>query len=100
MPQDIRLALRSLLRAPTFSVAVILTLALGIGANTAIFSVVDQVLFRPLPYPNGDQLLIPYEMFQATALRPAASDPGMNVSPANWLDWQRDSRTVQSLAAW
>ncbi len=86
---------RGLRRSPGFAIAVILTLALGIGGNTAIFSVVDQVLLRPLPYPAGDQLVRIYE----TGLAGVASGH-MSVSPANWLDWQRDSRTLQGLAAW
>ena len=56
--RDVRHAARGLWRSPGFSLAVILTLALGIGGNTAVFSVVDQLLPRPLPYPNGDQLTI------------------------------------------
>src|SRR6266498_1986028 len=56
--RDVRHAARGLWRSPGFSLTVILTLALGIGGNTAVFSVVDQLLLRPLPYPNGDQLVI------------------------------------------
>jgi putative ABC transport system permease protein len=95
---EIRYAVRGLLRAPGFTTAAVLTLALGIGANTAIFSVVDQLLLRPLPYPNGDQLLTIYEAFR---LASAGADQERNVvSPANWLDWQRQSRTLRSVAAW
>ena len=91
--QEIRHAVRGLRRAPGFTLTVVLTLALGIGANTAIFSVVDQLLLRPLPYPDGQQLLRIYE-----------SEPGASqrddVSPANWFDWQRQSQMLESLAAW
>ena len=55
--RDLRLALRGMRRRPGFTLAVVLTLALGIGANTAIFGVVDGVLIKPLPYPNADELV-------------------------------------------
>ena len=91
--RDVRHAARGLWRSPGFSLAVILTLALGIGGNTAVFSVVDQLLLRPLPYPDGDKLVMVEE-----------STGGLNsrddVSPANWLDWQRESRTFRRFAAW
>jgi putative ABC transport system permease protein len=90
--RDIRYALRSLIRTPVFTATVVLTLAIGIGANTAIFSIVDRLLLRPLPYPNGEQLVVMHETGRAT--RP------MDVSPANWLDWQRESQTLEKLAAW
>ena len=91
--RDIRHVSRGLRRTPGFAIAVVLTLALGIGGNTAIFSVVDQVLLRPLPYQNGDELVTVYEA--------GLAEPGhFSVSPANWLDWQRQSRTVAAFAAW
>jgi predicted permease len=90
--RDIRHAARGLWRSPGFSLAVILTLALGIGSNTAVFSVVDQLLLRPLPYPDGDQLVMVEESVGA--------NPHADVSPANWLDWQRESRTFRRFAAW
>jgi putative ABC transport system permease protein len=106
--RDIRHALRGIRRSPGFALAVVLTLALGIGGNTAIFSVVDQVLLRPLPYPNGDQLLTIYEVARNTGpsssygnSRAMSDGPTrMSVSPANWLDWQRESRTLASIATW
>jgi putative ABC transport system permease protein len=91
--RDVRHMGRGLRRSPGFAITVMLTLALGIGGNTAIFSIVDQLLLRPLPYPNGEQLLTIYESFGPAASRNV-------VSPANWLDWQRQSRTLQGLAAW
>jgi len=91
--RDVKHAARGLWRSPGFSVAVILTLALGIGGNTAIFSVVDQLLLRPLPYPDGDELVMVEE---STGARSTRAD----VSPANWLDWQRESRTFRRFAAW
>jgi putative ABC transport system permease protein len=93
--RDVRHMGRALFKSAGFSAAVVLTLAVGIGANTAIFSVVDQLLLRPLPYPAGERLVMVQETFQDFGA------VGTNtVSPANWLDWQRESRTLQTLAAW
>jgi putative ABC transport system permease protein len=91
--RDVRHAARGLWHTSGFSLAVILTLALGIGGNTAVFSIVDQLLLRPLPYPHGDQLVMIDESTRTGSSR-------ADVSPANWLDWQRESRTVRRFAAW
>jgi putative ABC transport system permease protein len=93
LARDVRHGARGLWRSPGFSLAVILTLALGIGGNTAVFSVVDQLLLRPLPYPDGDQLVIVEESV-------GGGSSHADVSPANWLDWQRESRTFRGFAAW
>ena len=93
--RDLRHTARGLMKAPGFALGVVLTLAIGIGANTAIFSVVDQLLLRPLPYPDGDRLLTIHETFQDLEAIDFNS-----VSPANWLDWQRESRTLGALAIW
>jgi putative ABC transport system permease protein len=90
--RDVRYALRAMVRTPVFAITVVVTLGLGIGANTAIFSIVDRLLLRPLPYPNGEQLMVLHES-SARAAR-------MDVNPANWLDWQRESQTFESFAAW
>jgi putative ABC transport system permease protein len=90
--RDLRHAVRALWRSPGFSLVVILTLALGIGGNTAVFSIVDQLLLRPLPYPDGEQLVMVEESVGGNA--------HADVSPANWLDWQRESRMFRGFAAW
>jgi putative ABC transport system permease protein len=102
LARDVRHMARGLLRSPGFAVAVILTLGVGIGGNTAIFSVVDQVLLRPLPYPDGDRLVVMFERFDTTGLSLGVdrTAPCNCVSPANWLDWQRDNRTLTGIAVW
>ena len=92
LARDVRHAARGLWRSPGFAATVILTLALGIGGNTAIFSVVDQLLLRPLPYPHWEQLVTIYEKLPDSDRDQA--------SPANWFDWQRSSRMLQTSAAW
>src|SRR5688500_16323020 len=90
--QDLRHALRSMARHPGFALVTALTLALGIGANTAIFSVVDAVLLAPLPYADPTQLVYVWETMPGDDQRGAA--------PANFLDWRRESRSFAGLAGW
>ena len=89
--QDAAYALRSLRRTPGFTAAAVVTLALGIGVNTAIFSVVNGVLLNPLPYPEPDRLVA---LYSRTADEPRASS-----SYPNFLDWARDNRSFSDLAA-
>jgi putative ABC transport system permease protein len=91
-PQDLRYGFRVLAKSPGFSIIAILTLALGIGANTAIFSVVNGVLLNPLPYPYPDQLV---SMFQEIPNFQNAS-----ISYPNFLDWQKMNRSFQAMAAY
>lgn len=92
--RDTRYGVRNLCRTPGFTVTVVLTLAIGIGANTALFSVIDRLLLRPLPYPQSEQIMMVYESLPLLKLDRAVA------SPANWLDWQRESRSFEVLAAW
>jgi putative ABC transport system permease protein len=78
--RDAKYGLRGLIRTPVFTATVVLTLAVGIGANTAVFSIVRGFLIRPLPFPDAEQLVAIYEIHSAY--------PCVRVA-ANWLDWQR-----------
>ena len=92
LAQDLRYGLRQLRRNPGFTAVAVLTLALGIGANTAIFSVVNGVLLNPLPYRQPDRLVALYS-------RAADSSRG-SISYPNFLDWVRDNRSFSALAAY
>src|SRR6185295_16851707 len=76
MWQDVRYALRLLVRAPGFAAVSVLTLALGVGANTAIFSVVRSVLFAPLPFAEVDRLVVVWHAYPPKMPRAAVSVPG------------------------
>jgi len=88
--QDIRYSLRMFAKNPGFAAIAILTLALGIGANTALFSVVNGVLLNPLAYPHSEQLVTVYGKTPGFARAP--------ISYLNFLDWQRATRTFSSMA--
>jgi len=88
--QDLRFGLRILAKSPGFTAVAILTLALGIGANTALFSVVNGVLLNPLPYPEPEQLV---ELRESKPNFATGS-----ISYPNFLDWQKDNRTFASMA--
>jgi predicted permease len=88
--QDLRFALRTLRKSPGFTIVAILTLALGIGANTSLFSVVNAVLLNPIPYPHPEQLVMLHE-----------SKPNFHsgsISYPNFRDWQHDNHSFSSMA--
>ena len=87
-----------LIKKPGFSVIAVLTLALGIGANTAIFSVVRAALLRPLPYADPDRLITLGGVRSEEELSLALSPPSWNASYPDYLDWRKQSKTFESLA--
>ncbi|HKF53667.1 MAG TPA: ABC transporter permease [Candidatus Acidoferrales bacterium] len=89
--QDLRFALRMLRKSPGFTLVAVLTLALGIGVNTAIFSVIDAVLLRPLPYPNPGGLI---------SVQEAGRGVGNSVSYPDFFDWQAQNHVFSSMASY
>ncbi len=89
--QDLRYGVRQLLRSPGFTAVAIITLALGIGANTAIFSFVDAVLLEPLPYPHPERIVSVWE-------KPPGGHRNV-ISTLNFLDWKRQNRCFQFISA-
>ncbi len=94
MLSDIRYAVRTLLRTPALTVAALVTLALGIGANTALFSVADAVLLRPLPFADADRLVL------LSTTRPAQGMRWLPFSLPNFRDVQQQNQVFDSMAAW
>ena len=84
---DLRRAVRRLVRTPGFSLVAVATLALGVGANTAIFSVVNAALIRPLPFPDADDIVRIYS---------PSSKGGSTVSPPDFTDWRRGATSFTS----
>ncbi len=89
--QNFRFALRLLRKSPGFTAVAVITLALGVGANTAIFSVVYATLLEPMPYPNPDQLVMVWSRVQGGNNGVAAGD---------FLDWKKQNSTFQDMGAW
>jgi putative ABC transport system permease protein len=96
--QDVRYGLRMLVKSPGFTVVAVVALALGIGANTAIFSIVNAMLLRPLPYGEPDRLVVVWET------NPDLSSPYLRThneaSPANFLDWRQQQTVFEDIAAY
>ena len=91
--KDIRFGIRNLLKHPTFAITALLTLAIGIGANTTIFSFVNGILLRPLPYPDSERLVVINE----TA--PKRGIPSMSISFPNFLDWRAQNQVFEDISA-
>src|SRR5262245_1180141 len=91
--QDLRYATRLLMRAPGFTVVAVLALALGIGANTAIFTIVNAVLIERLPFKDPERLVV---LWEETSRRPGRSN---TVGPANYLRWKERATVFESMSA-
>src|SRR5205085_4603224 len=89
--RNLRVGLRLLRRSPGFTAVAVITLAIGIGANTAIFSVIDAVLLEPLPYPDPDRLVMVWSKVQGYR---------NVVSAGDFLDWKKQNTVFQELHAW
>src|SRR5437763_14815561 len=95
--QDVRYGIRMLMKSPAFTVVAVITLALGIGANTAIFSVLDAVMLRPLPFPHADRLVSVQEM----DLRKAhGAGLASSVSYPNFFDWRAQNHTLEFMSSY
>jgi putative ABC transport system permease protein len=90
--EDVRFAVRQLRRSPAFTLVAVTTLALGIGANSAIFALVDAALLRPLPYPDPARLVMLWERNERS--------PRTSVAPLNMLDWQERGRTLEQVGGY
>jgi predicted permease len=91
---DVRVGVRTLIRRPAFTTAAVLTLGLGIGATTAIFSLIDSVLLKPLPFHEPGRLTMVWEV------RPRFNLPRLEAAPLNYVDWQQQVQAFDSLAAY
>jgi putative ABC transport system permease protein len=94
MTRDIRYALRGLLKRPGFTAIVVITLALGIGTNTAIFSVVNAVLLRPLPYPDSDRIVIVWHRWELRGL------DRLSLSPHEFIEYRDRNHSFSAIAAY
>jgi len=92
--RDVRHAARRLARTPMFTVATLLTLALGIGANTAIFSIINSALLKPLPFPEPERLV---GLWQTA---PGVNITDLNPSIADYVTYREESRTLADVAIW
>jgi putative ABC transport system permease protein len=91
---NLKSTFRFIRKSPSFSLAVILTLAIGIGANSAVFSALDAILFKPLLFPNGDQLM------HLTQTQPKVKSPNIFVAPVGLEEWNNMNSTFQAITGY
>jgi putative ABC transport system permease protein len=92
--QDLRYGIRLLFKNPGFTAIAVIALALGIGANSAIFSMINALLQKPFPFKNLDQLVVVEERF------PNQSAKAVTVSPADFMDWKDENRALEQMAGY
>src|SRR5437016_4358093 len=92
--QDLRYALRLLIKKPGFTLVAVITLAVGIGLNSAIFSVVNALILRPLPYKDADRLVQLWSQDRRSGVANKV------VSPADFLDWRKQAKSFESMSAY
>ena len=92
--EDLRFSIRTLRKNPGFAFAAVLALALGIGANSAMFSVIDGVLLRPLPFPQSERLVNVWETNQVRKI------PHFGAAPANYYDWRKQNQVFSALGSY
>ena len=95
--QDLRIAIRRLLKASGFSLAAVLMLTLGIGATTGIFSIVESVLLRPLPFPQPDKLVVLSDILQGAEI---GGNNEAGVTPQDIRNYTRDTHSFESLGGY
>ena len=99
LARDVRYELRTLRHNPVFTAVALLTIAIGIGANTAVFSVVNSVLLKPLQYPKPEELVALRQVAPGAAGLASFSD-GLRLSPSMYFTYAEHNRSFQSLGVW
>src|ERR1039457_620141 len=92
--QELKHVLRSLARTPMFAIVTVITIALGIGANTAIFSVIDGILLKPLPYPHPDELM------SVMQTAPGVGIVDCELAPSDYFTFREENQTLQQFGIW
>src|SRR5215813_9545333 len=100
MVQDLRFGARALLKKPVFTLIIVLTLALGVGANTAIFSVFNGIILKPLPYKDPDRMVnVRRSDKRGMRYQPGVESNFGNISPGGFNDWRERSQSFESMSA-
>ncbi len=94
MKDQLKHVLRRLMRSPMFTIVTLITVGVGVGANTAIFSVINGILLKPLPYPNSERLV------SVGQSAPSLNLPDMSLAPADYFNFREENRTFEDFGVW